>query len=131
MIANWLSTVEQRLAEGDLEDLAVALVSLAYVAGAEIEIPDDERRGATRRALLLLAAGGDPGRGLDLEGRAVQAVASDLDTPERREALAIGLTRLVGPASSLPHVREAVRGLRDEPDVAWRAYAASILGEDL
>jgi hypothetical protein len=131
MIANWLSTVEQRLAEGDLEDLAVALVSLAYVAGAEIEIPDDERRGATRRALLLLAAGGDPGRGLDLEGRAVQAVASDLDTPERREALAIGLARLVGPASSLPHVREAVRGLRDEPDVAWRAYAASILGEDL
>ncbi len=49
MIANWLSTVEQRLAEGDLEDLAVALVSLAYAAGTEIEIPEDERRGATRR----------------------------------------------------------------------------------
>jgi hypothetical protein len=131
MIANWLSTVEQRLAEGDVEDLAVAIVSLAYVAGTEIEIPEDERRGATRRALLLLAAGGDPSRGLDLDGRAVLAVATDLDTPERREALMVGLARLVGPASSLPHVREAVRGMRDEPEVAWRAYAASVLGEDL
>lgn len=131
MIANWLSTVEQRLAEGDVEDLAVAIVSLAYVAGTEIEIPEDERRGATRRALLLLAAGGDPSRGLDLEGRAVLAVATDLDTPERREALMVGLARLVGPASSLPHVREAVRGLREEPEVAWRAYAASVLGDDL
>lgn len=131
MIANWLSTVEHRLAEGDLEDLAVALVSLAYVAGAKIEIPEAERLGATRRALLLLAAGGDPARGLDLDGRAVQSVADDLETPERREALMVGLAQLVGPASSLPHVREVVRGLREEPDLAWRAYAASLLGEDL
>ena len=44
MVSHWLSTLEQRLADGDLEDLAVALVSIAYVAGAEIEIPEAERR---------------------------------------------------------------------------------------
>jgi len=131
MVSHWLSTLEHRLAEGDLEDLAVGLVSIAYVAGTEIEIPEAERRAAARRALLLLAAGGDPARGLDLDGRAVRALAGELETPDRREQLMAGLAGLTGPASSLPHVREAVRGLREEPDLAWRAFAAAVLGDEL
>ncbi len=131
MLARWLSALERRLAEGDVDELAIALVSLGFAAGSEIEIPDGERRAVGRRALLLLATGGDPARGLDFEGRAVRSAADELETPERRAALAAGLARLVGPASGLPHVREALRGLREEPDLAWRAYAASVLADEL
>ena len=48
--------------------LATSLVVLAAVAGADVALDEDERRGAARRALLRLAAGGDPARGLDLNG---------------------------------------------------------------
>lgn len=75
----WLLDLERSLAErGGPEDLAVALVVLASVAGARVPIGEDEVRAAARRALLLLAAGGDPERGLDLDGRPVSALADDL-----------------------------------------------------
>jgi len=38
--------------------------------------------------LLLVAAGGDPHRDLDVDDRAVKAVAADLYTKERRDELA-------------------------------------------
>ena len=79
----------------------------------------------------MLAAGGDPSRGLDLDGPAVLGLASDLDAPERREALEDGLFRLLEDAKGLPHVSEAVRGLLAAPDLAWRAYACSLLAEEL
>jgi hypothetical protein len=130
-VKGWLGRLEQRLAAGGDEELAVALVSLALFAGQDIEVPDDERRSASRRALLLLAAGGDPARGLDLDGRAVIALADDLDTADRRLALERGLVELTDLARRLPHVREALRGLIREPEIAWRAYSASVLAEEL
>jgi hypothetical protein len=131
MVADWLRTLEERLAAGGEDELAVALVSLAYIAGADIDIPADERRGAGRRAVLLLATGGDPARGLDLDGRAVRAIARDLAAPERAAALTGGLARLVPEAVGLAHVNAALRALRDDADVAWRAYAASVLADEL
>ena len=131
MIVDWLERVEQRLAEGDEEELATALVSLAFFAASEIRLPEDERRSASRRTLLLLVTGGDPARGLDLGGRAVTALAADLDTPERRSELLAGLGRLLRSSAGLPHVSEAMRGLVRDPEIAWRAYAAAILAEDL
>jgi len=83
MPAPWLADLERTLAEGDEDNLAIAVVVLASVAGAEVPLDGKERAGAVRRALLLLAAGGDPSRGLDLGGRAVRALATDLDEPER------------------------------------------------
>jgi hypothetical protein len=127
----WLERLERQLAEGEEEELAVALVSLAFFAGQEIEVAEDERRAAGRRALLLLATGGDPARGLDLDGRAVTALAADLDTPARRLALERGLVELTSQARTLPHVHEALRGLLRHPDLAWRAYAASVLVDEL
>ena len=59
--------------------------------GADVQIPEDEAAGALRRAVLLLAAGGDPHRALELDGRAVTGMAVELDSPERRAALARGL----------------------------------------
>ena len=127
----WLADLERTLAEGDEDSLAIAVVVLASVAGAEVPLEGEERAGAVRRALLLLAAGGDPNRGLDLGGRAVRALANDLDDPARHEILASALARLASEAQGLPHVSEALRGLLDAPDVAWRAYACSLLAAAL
>lgn len=131
MPAPWLAELERTLA-GDADDsLAVAVVVLASVAGTDVPLEEDERAGAVRRALLLLTAGGDPSRGLDLDGRAVGGLASDLDEPERRQALGDALARLSAEAEGLPHVSEALHGLGDAPEVAWRAYACSLLAREL
>ena len=103
----WLDQLEALLVEADE---ATAVVTVASVAGRELELDLEEVRGAGRRALLVLAAGGDPSRGLDLDGPAVLTLASDLDAPDRREALEDGLFRLLEDAKGLPHVSEAVRG---------------------
>jgi hypothetical protein len=129
--APWLADLERSLAEGDEDSLAIAVVVLASVAGAEIPLDGEERAGAARRALLLLAAGGNPNRGLALDGRAVRALATDLDDPARREILASELAGLASNAQGLPHVSEALHGLLDAPDIAWRAYACSLLATEL
>jgi hypothetical protein len=128
----WLIELEHSLAaDPDGEALATAVVVLAAMAGREIAIAEAERRGATRRALVLLAAGGDPERGLDLKGRAVTALADDLRDTDRQLALEAGIRDLSLQAAGLPHVSEAVHALADAPDVAWRAYACSLLAEEL
>jgi hypothetical protein len=99
-------------------------VALALLAGREVPLDEDELRGALRRSLLLLASGGDPRRGLELDGRAVTALADELDAPERREALLAGLRSLAG------EVPEA-DALLAEPELAWRLYACGLLAEEL
>jgi hypothetical protein len=130
--ASWLLGLEHSLAEDASGDkLATALVVLASVAGSEVDLPEDEAHGAGRRALLLLAAGGDPDRGLDLNGRAVGALADEVRTVDRQLALERGLEELNAQAKGLPHVSEALAALRTTPDVAWRAYACSLLADEL
>jgi hypothetical protein len=131
VVADWLARLEARLAQDEGDELAVGLVALAYAAGQEIDLPAAERHAAGRRALLLLATGGDPGRGLDLDGRAVVALARELDDPARRATLAAGLDDLRRHARGHPHVSEALRALAADPDVAWRAFAAAALAEEL
>jgi hypothetical protein len=130
--AGWLVSLERSLAEdAETETLATGLVVLATVAGRDVHIDEDEARGAARRALFLLSAGGDPERGLDLHGRAVTAIADDLRTVDRQLALESGLRQLRLQAEGLPHVSEALHGLSETPDVAWRAYAAGVLAQAL
>jgi hypothetical protein len=130
--AAWLESLEQSLAEDDgTETLATGVVVLATIAGRDVHLDADEAHGATRRALLLLGAGGDPDRGLDLHGRAVGAIADDLRTVDRQIALEEGLRELRLEAEGLPHVSEALHGLAAAPDVAWRAYAAGVLAQAL
>ena len=129
---DWLANVERSLAEDEgTENLAVALVVLASIAGANVDIDPDEVHGAARRAVFLLAAGGDPERGLDLDGRAVTALAEELRTVDRQLALESGLHELRLQAQGLPHASEALHGLIHAPEVAWRAYAAGLLAEEL
>lgn len=97
---------------------------LAWLAG-----PGIDDRGAVRRATLLLAAGGDPHRSLELDGRAVSSLAADIDSPERRDGLAAGLASL--PVDGLPRVTAAVGRLLGDRELAWRSYAAGVLGAEL
>ena len=126
----WLADLERSLASND-QSLEVAVVILAAAGGADVHIQEDEAHGASRRALLLLAAGGDPERGLDLNGPAVSSLADDLRSVDRQLALEQGLADLRVQAAGLPHVSEALHGLTEAPDVAWRAYAAALLAEEL
>jgi hypothetical protein len=128
----WLVELERALADSeDSDELATALVVLAAVAGEGVVVDADEVHGASRRALYLLAAGGDPERGLDLNGRAVAALAEELRTVDRQLALENGMAELRAQAKGLPHVTEAVHALADAPDVAWRAFACSLLAVEL
>ncbi len=130
MAAGWLQQLERDLAADD-DALATGIVTLAAVAGGGIELDRGAVQGAARRSLLLLAAGGDPARGLDLNGRAVQSLADELDAPAGRAALVEGLVQLRGQAGGLPHVSEAIYGMLDAPEVAWRAFACSLLAQEL
>ncbi|MBD0291082.1 MAG: hypothetical protein ICV74_07490 [Thermoleophilia bacterium] len=132
MPPRWLVDLERALAsDAEAMDLATALVVIASVAGERVAVPDAEHRGAVRRALLLLSAGGDPTRGLDLNGRAVTALADDLRDVDRQLALEAAIRELGPLAAGLPHVSEAIQGLVGAPDVAWRAYGCSLLAAEL
>jgi hypothetical protein len=104
---------------------------LALIAGREVPLDPVEVRGAQRRGVQLLATGGDPQRGLDLNGRAVLAVASDLETDERRKALQAGLAAVRRRAQGLPHVTERIDTLAADPGLAWRWFAVTLLAEEL
>jgi hypothetical protein len=121
-----LELVERRLEAGERGE-----VLLAFVAGREVELPEDELRSARRRAMLVLAAGGDPHRELEINSRAVLVLARDLDAPERREALREGLAALRADAANLEQVSSVLEELEADTDVAWRAFACSLLAEEL
>jgi hypothetical protein len=104
---------------------------LAYIAGAGVDLSDAELNEARRRALLLLAAGGDPHRELGVDDRAVKALAVDLWSEERRDALVAGLDELALRAKELPRVRDTVLALVRDPELAWRLYALALLAEEL
>lgn len=104
---------------------------LCYLAGQGVETEDGELHAAIRRAELLLAAGGDPHRPLELYGRAVTALAADLDDPRAREQLEAGLDRLTAETAGLRGASEALRLLRSDRDLAWQCYALALLADAL
>jgi hypothetical protein len=106
-------------------------VQLAYLAAQELGLDEAEVRGARRRALLVLASGGDPRRELDPGGRAVSVVAEELDGPGRREALRAALERLRGRSDGLEAVSAALDRLLADEALAWRWAACALLAEEL
>jgi hypothetical protein len=101
----------------------VNLVVLAYVAGQDVPLEEDERNAALRRALFVFAAGGALNRDPAMDDPAVIELAGDIDSAERRAALAAAVERLDGD-------QEALERLRD-PETAWRAYACALLADAL
>jgi hypothetical protein len=124
----FLETLEYRLADGEQVEVEV---SLTLLAGQKVEVGEDELRAARRRAVQLLATGGDPRRELDPEGRAVSALAADLDAPARKEALTTGLASLRETVEGLPGVSARLERLLEDQDRAWRWYACTLMGEEL
>jgi hypothetical protein len=124
----FLAELEKRLAAGEQVEVEV---SLAVIAGQDVELDEDELRGALRRAVQLLAAGGDPRRGPEPEGRAVTALAADLASPSRAAALSAGLASLRDSVRGLPHVASRLERLLDDPALAWRWFACTLLLDEL
>lgn len=119
-----------RLADLEASDIDLR-VALAWLVRDEVGIEDDDLNAARRRAMFVLAAGGDPHRELDYDSVAAERLAQELDTPERRIALAAALDRLVPEAEGLPAVTEALAILRGRPDLAWRSLALALIADEL
>ena len=105
------------------------LVMLCWLVQGDVAIPDAELNASRRRAMFVLAAGGDPHRELDLGSVAAERLADELETPERRAALGASLEAL--PTADLPAVAGAVEALRAEPELAWRSFALGLLADEL
>jgi hypothetical protein len=104
-------------------------VMLCWLVQEDVAIPEAELNAARRRAMLVLAAGGDPHRELDLGSVATERLAAELDTPERRAALTAALDGL--PTADLPAVAGTVEALRSEPELAWRSFALALLADEI
>jgi hypothetical protein len=124
-------TIQEVLARVDAGELGDPLPVLAYLAGQAVELDEAELNGARRRALLLVAAGGDPHRELGVDDRPVKALATDLYSEERREQLARAVDALVVRVRDLPTAREAAIFLAGDVDLAWRLLALALLAEEL
>jgi hypothetical protein len=107
------------------------LAALTFVAARDVRFAEDELSAARRRAMLLLAAGGDPHRALEPESRAVRSLARDLDAPQQRAELAAALERLQAGSAGLEGITAALVRLRDDPDFAWRWLACALLAEEV
>jgi hypothetical protein len=123
--------LDELLLRVDAGELGDPLPILAYVAGQAVGIDDEELNGARRRALLLLAAGGDPHRELDVDDRAVKSLAADLYDQGRRDDLGRAIDVLVVRVRDLPRAREAALFLASDVDLAWRLFALGLLAEEL
>ncbi len=86
-------------------------------------LEDAERNAALRRALFVFAAGGPLNRDPGLDDPAVIELAGDIDSPERRAALATAIERLDADPEALKRLHE--------PETAWRAYACGLLADAL
>ena len=126
-----MDPLDEVLVQVDAGALGDPLPVLAYLAGQAVELHDEELNGARRRALLLVAAGGDPHRELGVDDRAVKALAADLYTEERRDELGRSIDAVVVRVRNLPTAREAALFLAADVDLAWRLFALALLAEEL
>ena len=108
-----------------------ACAMLALVARDGVSFDEDGLHAALRRAVLVLAAGGDPHRELELDGPALTSFAEDLDTPERRTELETSLRRLHDAAQGLPRAGYLLEALLEDGELAWRSLAVALLAEEL
>ena len=104
---------------------------LVWLVLDDVPVDEAELKAARRRAMLVLAAGGDPHRELALDDVAVDRLAAELDSPERRAALAAALDGLAAEAEGLPAATGTLAALRADPALAWQVYALALLADEL
>ena len=110
---------------------AELLVVLTWLVLGDVELGEADRKAALRRAMLVLAAGGDPHREIDHDTVAVARLADELDTAERRASLAGALAGLATEAQGLGTVSAALTRLQDDPALAWRTLALALVADEL
>jgi hypothetical protein len=123
-----LEQLEQSELDPESGDL---LVVLCWLVREQIEVSEPELNAARRRAMFVLAAGGDPHRDLALDSIAASRLAAELDTEARRSRLADALEELGASAKGLPAVLSALEVLKVQPDLAWRSFALAILADEV
>jgi hypothetical protein len=123
------SRLEQLEQAGFEEDSPELLVSLAWLAIEAVPIDAAELRAARRRAVLVLAAGGDPNREIGPATPAVERLADELDTPERQAMLEKALAGM--DTQGFPTVAKALQILQDDPELAWRLFALALIADEL
>lgn len=104
-------------------------VILCWLVRDHISIDETELNGARRRAMFVLAAGGDPHRGIGPDSVAAERLADELETPARVAQLVTALDEL--PADGLPAVAAAAESLCADPELAWRSFALSLIADEL
>ena len=107
------------------------LVVLCWLVREQVDIPEAELSAARRRAMFVLAAGGDPHRDLELDSVAAERLAAELETLERRARLGAALDDLARSAEGLPAVLSALDALRTERELAWRSFALSLIADEI
>lgn len=105
------------------------LVALVWLVLGDLPIAADQLNASRRRAMFILAAGGDPHRDLDLNTVAAERLAGELDSPERRQALHDALGALE--AEGLPAVQDALSALQADAELAWRCLGLALLADEL
>jgi hypothetical protein len=125
--------IRERLEELDRSGLdarsSELLVVLCWLAKDGVAISQPELNAARRRAMFVLAAGGDPHRDVGLDSVAAERLAGELDSPKRRAQLAAALDTL--PTADLPAVSAALESLGADPELAWRSFALSLIADEL
>ena len=104
-------------------------MTIAWLVREQVRFDADELKAARRRAMFVLAAGGDPNRELEPDAVAAERLADELDTPERRRELDAALAAL--DTSGLPQVARSVETLRSDPETAWRTLALALLADEI
>jgi hypothetical protein len=105
-------------------------VSLAWGAAGAVPIREEELNEALRRALVVRAVGGSPQREVTLDEDAVQRLAEELDSPERRAALH-GSIEALRALELGPLAVAALEALLADDDFAWHCAVAGQLAAEL
>jgi hypothetical protein len=110
------------------EDAAAAV---AYAAAMWLGLDEVALAGPLRRALLLLAAGGDPHRELDPDARAVRALGDELEVLVSDAELTAAYASVQARARGLSRLEAAATALTADAEAARRALALALIGAEL
>jgi hypothetical protein len=110
---------------------AGAAAAVAYAASLSLPLGEETLAGPLRRALLLLAAGGDPHRALDPDARAVRALADDLEALVPDAELAAAFASVHARARGLPALEAASAAFVADSTAARRALALALLAAEV
>jgi hypothetical protein len=110
--------------------LRLGAPALVAAVADRLELDEDDVARATRRGLLLAAAGGDPAQAIAPGSRAVLETASELADGPLPDRLTAALLELAAAAPG-PAVRDTAGELAAQRDIALEALALVLLASQV